>query len=79
MGPKIFLISNDFCGKMENQNIEGSEGQKFFLDDQNVESQKDQNVESFIRTSKITLSKRTLKVRESKIRTSKVFQKKEDF
>jgi hypothetical protein len=45
---------------------QGSERQKFFLDDQNVvESQKDQNVESFIRTSNITFLKRTLKVRES--------------
>jgi hypothetical protein len=44
---------------------QGSERQKFFLDDQNVLSQKDQNVESFIRTSKITFLKRALKVRES--------------
>ncbi len=43
---------------VENQNIEGSERQNFFLDDQNVKSQK-------IRTSKITLLKRTSKVRFS--------------
>ena len=37
---------------VENQNIEGSERRKLFLDDQNVKSQK-------IRMSKITLSKIT--------------------
>ncbi len=39
---------------VENQNTEGSEHRKFFLDDQNIKSQKDHNIESLIRTSKMT-------------------------
>ena len=39
---------------VENQNIKGSEHRKFFEDDQNIESQKDQNVESIFRISKMT-------------------------
>jgi hypothetical protein len=45
---------------VENHNVEGSEGRKFYTDDQNVKSQKDQNVKSFIKTSKITLSKKNI-------------------
>ncbi len=39
---------------VENQNTEGLEHRKFFLDDQNIKSQKDHNIESLIRTSKMT-------------------------
>ena len=39
---------------VENQNVERSERRKFFSDDQNIESQKDQNVKSIFRTSKMT-------------------------
>jgi hypothetical protein len=39
---------------VKNQNIKGSEHRKYFKDDQNVKSQKDHNIESLIRTSKMT-------------------------
>jgi hypothetical protein len=52
---------------VKNQNSEESEHQKFFLNNQNIESQKDQNIKSMIRMPKIRTSKRTSKVREIRL------------
>ena len=49
---------------VKNQNIKRSEHQKSHKFDQNVGSQKDQNIESIFRMSKITLSKIKSKVSE---------------